>query len=105
MVKPQGNPPLGGIAPELISMGAVGLHPLFDSQWIRRAFDRIDQGLLRYEQLVAAHQAIGKLSRMRRVDSKRAYLSSLPESTVDTLVFLYFRTLDQFLESHEPTIH
>jgi hypothetical protein len=42
---------------------------------------------------------------MRRVDSKRAYLSSLPESTVDTLVFLYFRTLDQFLESHEPTIH
>ncbi len=104
-MKPQGNSPLGGLAPELISMGAVGLHPLFESQWIRRAFDRIDQGLLQYDQLVAAHQALRQLARLRRMDSKRAFLNRLPESTVDTLVFLYFRTLDQFLESHEPTIH
>jgi len=104
-VKPLGNSSIGAISPDLISMGAIGLHPLFDSQWIRRAFDRVDHGLLRYEQLIAAHQALGKLSRMRQVDSKRAYLSRLPESTVDTLVFLYFRTLDRFLESHEPTIH
>lgn len=60
---------------------------------------------MHYEQMVDVHQAVKKLARLRRIDSKQKYLSSLPEPVVDTLVFLYFRSLDQFLESSEPTIH
>ena len=105
MVKPQGFGPVGGIAPGLISMGAVGLHPLFRSEWIRRAFDRMDSAHLQHEQMLNVHLALKKLARMRRIESKREYLDSLPVDTVDTRVFLYFRSLDQFLESGEPTIH
>lgn len=104
-LKPQAFAPIGGLAQGLIFMGAEGLHPLFDSEWIRRAFDRMDAGLLQYDQLVAAHQALKDLARFRRMDRKRAYLQQLPEATVDMLVFLYFRSLDQFLETQEPTIH
>lgn len=104
-MKPQAFSPIGGLAHGFISMGAEGLHPLFDSQWIRRAFDRVDSGLLQHEQVVAAHQALKDLAKFRNIQRKRAFLKALPEATVDTLVFLYFRSLDQFLETQEPTIH
>lgn len=104
-MKPQGFDPVEGIAPGLISMGAAGLHPLFKSEWIRRAFDRLNAAHLQYEQMVNVHQALKKLARLRRIESKRELLNSLPVDTVDALVFLYFRSLDQFLESGEPTIH
>ena len=104
-VKPQGFGTVGGIDPGLISMGAARLHPLFSSEWIRRAFERMESGHMHCEQMVDVHQAVKKLARLRRMDSKQQYLNSLPEPVVDTLVFLYFRSLDQFLQSREPIIH
>ena len=104
-MKPQGITPVGGIEPGLISMGAVGLHPLFRSEWIRRSFDRLESGELQPCHIEDVHQALKKLGRLRSMNSKRRFLDSLPEPTVDTLVFLYFRSLDQFLERTETTLH
>lgn len=104
-MKPQAYLPIGGLAPGLISMGAEGVHPLFESFWIRRAFDRIEDGLIESESLILAHAALKKLARLRRLDSMRRYLETLPTSTVDVLVFLYFRSVDQFLETQPPNIH
>lgn len=86
-------------------MGATGLHPLFSSEWIRRAFDRIESGHMNCELMVDVHQAVKKLALLRRIETKQKYLNSLPVPVVDALVFLYFRSVDQFLESREPTIH
>ena len=105
MVKPQAFAPVWGLAHGLICMGAEGVHPLFASEWIRRAFHRVDAGLFQHEQLLLAHQALKNLSRYRQIQRKRVYLESLPDSTVDMLVFLYFRSLDQFLETQAPTLH
>lgn len=104
-MKPQAFSPLGGLAAGLISMGAEGLHPLFAPEWIRRAFDRVDSGLFEGDALVRAHAALKHLGRRRRLDTMRAYLDTLPVDVVDVLVFLYFRSVDQFIESHSPNIH
>lgn len=97
--------PVDGLARGLISMGAHGLHPLFDMEWIRRAFDRVDSGLLQADELLLAHRALKRLARMQGIDEMRGYLRLLPEPTVDVLVFLYFRSVDQFIESRAPTVH
>lgn len=105
IVKPQEWSHRGGWAPTLIRLGARGVHPLFDSASIRRAFSRIERGSITEKSVLAAHLALRELSSLSDFWQMRRYFKSLPSETADLLVYLYFRSLDQFLESAPKTIH
>lgn len=92
------------LSDSLLSSGVEGVHPLFDEEMIRRAFARVD-GLLDEGGLWAAHEALRALSRREGLLAQRCYLRSLPASTVDVLVYLYFRHLDRRLLAAGPTLH
>ncbi len=92
-------------SPGLISSGAAGFHPLFETPSIRRAFANVEHGLISEEGLLLAHAALRELVLKANVDQMKSYLQGLPEPVVDLLVFLYFRIVDQFIEGTEPTLH
>lgn len=92
-------------SPGLISSGARGFHPLFETPSIRRAFANVEHGLISEEGLLLAHAALRELVSKTNVDQMKSYLESLPHPVVDLLVFLYFRVVDQFIEGTEPTHH
>jgi hypothetical protein len=104
-LKPEGFSPVGGLAEDLIQMGTWGVHPLFESDWIRRAFARLNSGCLESGQVIEAHFALKHLVQLGDLGRMRAHMHSLPDDTVDLLVFLYFRSLDQLLDRSERTIH
>jgi hypothetical protein len=104
-VKPQELIHRGGWASTLIELGARGVHPLFDSDSIRRAFARIDRGRISEKGVLSAHLALRELSTIPDVYQMRKYLKGLPIETVDLLVYMYFRCLDEFLESEPKTMH
>lgn len=93
------------LSDSLLSSGVEGVHPLFDEEMIRRAFARVDDGLLDGGGLWAAHEALRALARRGGLLAQRGYLRSLPASTVDVLVYLYFRHLDRRLLAAGPTLH
>ncbi len=93
------------ISPGLITAGALGFHPLFETSSIRRAFANVEHGLISEQRLLLAHVALRELVSLDDIFEMREYLESLPEGVVDLLVFLYFRVVDQFIEDHEHTIH
>lgn len=95
----------GGWSPGLIELGAQGVHPLFDSDCIHRAFARIDRGRITEKGVLSAHDALRDLSAIQGVWGMQKYLKSLPSETLDLLVYLYFRSLDEFLEGSPKTIH
>lgn len=92
-------------SPALISSGAQGFHPLFETPSIRRAFANIERGLISEEGLLLAHAALRELVSLDNMAQMKAYLDGLPAPVVDLLVFLYFRVVDQFIEGTEPTHH
>lgn len=94
-----------GLTDTLLSCGLAGLHPLFDHQTIRRAFARIDQGLVHERGLFAAHHAMRRLAELDDLRLMRRFVRTLPPSTVDLLVYLYFRRLDRQLVAEGPTLH
>jgi hypothetical protein len=104
-VKPEGCAPATALAEDLLQMGSAGVHPLFEARWIRRAFERLNHAPWSSKQVVDAHCALRRLSRQRSLVRMRAYLSALPEDTVDLVVFLYFRRLDAFMDQAERTLH
>jgi len=104
-LKEQIAPRVDQFSTALISSGAQGFHPLFETPSIRRAFANIEHGLISEEGLLLAHKALRVLLAQQSVSQMKTYLGSLPEPVVDLLVFLYFRILDQFIEESEPTIH
>ncbi len=93
------------ISPGLISAAARGIHPLFDTTSIRRAFSRLDHGLINEQNLLHAHEALSDLVSLQNLIDQQIYLGTLPEPVVELLVFLYFRTVDQFLEASHHTLH
>lgn len=94
-----------GLADTLLSAGVSGIHPLFDLSMIRRAFARIDDGLVHEPGLRAAHVALRDLARLRGLEARRCHLRALPPATVDLLVYLYFRHLDRQLIAQGPVLH
>lgn len=104
-MKPQEWIHRGGWAPELIQLGARGVHPLFESDCIRRAFARIDRGRVTEKGVLSAHLALRELSTIPDMWEMKKYLRTLPSETADMLVYLYFRSLDEFLESTPKTLH
>lgn len=93
------------LSDRLLSSGVEGVHPLFDGEMIRRAFARVDDGLLDAAGLWAAHGALRDLATREGLLAQRRYLCALPASTVDVLVYLYFRHLDRRLLAAGPTLH
>ena len=94
-----------GLSASLLALGRAGYHPLFEAAAIRRAFARVDDGLIQQHALLGAHHALRALAALEDLDAMRRYLSALPPSTVDLLVYLYFRKLDAALEREERTLH
>lgn len=94
-----------GLGDTLLSSGASGVHPLFDASMIRRAFARIDGGLVDEAGLWAVHAALRELAALGGLAARRQYLRALPPTTVDLLVYLYFRHLDRQLLAAGPTLH
>lgn len=94
-----------GWSDTLMSCGARGAHPLFDPVMIRRAFARIDDDLVHESALMAAHTALRALGDLGDLPAMRALLAALPTTTVDVLVYLYFRRLDRRLLEAGPTLH
>lgn len=94
-----------GLTDSLLSCGVVGQHPLFDGATIRRAFARIDGGLVHEQALFSAHEAMRRLAELDDLRLMRRFVRSLPPSTVDLLVYLYFRRLDRRLIADGPTLH
>lgn len=97
--------PVGGVEIGWISLGAGGLHPLFEADEIRRAFTRIDDGGFFKDGFILAHRALHELGSMKQLSKMREYLDSLPSEIIDLLVFLYFRCVDQFLDQRQHTLH
>jgi hypothetical protein len=95
----------GGLPAGLLTLGRLGHHPLFDAAAIRRAFARVDDGLIEQRALLGAHQAMRALAGLPGLAEMRHYLRALPEPTVDLLVYLYFRKLDQSLDGEDRTLH
>lgn len=104
-MKPDEAAPTSELTQDLLQMGSVGVHPLFEARWIRRAFERLNHAPWSGKQVVDAHFALRRLSRQRSLTRMRAYLSTLPSDTVDLVVFLYFRRLDAFMDQTERTLH
>lgn len=94
-----------GLTDSLLSCGLVGQHPLFDRATIRRAFARIDEGLVRERTLFSAHEAMRRLAEFDDLRVMRRFVASLPPATVDVMVYLYFRRLDRRLAAEGPTLH
>jgi len=94
-----------GLTDTLLSCGQQGIHLLFDTVTIRRAFARIAHDLIAERSLLAAHDAMRDLVELDGLDAMRLYLNALPSSTVDLLVYLYFRRLDRRLVADGPTLH
>lgn len=94
-----------GLSDGLMSTGARGMHLLFDAPAIRRAFSRLASGLVSEGHLMSAHHALRHLEGLGCIAQMREYLGHLPDATVDLLVYLYFRRLDQFLEATPRTLH
>lgn len=104
-MKERSAQPGAGLTDTLLSCGLTGVHPLFDPQTIRRAFARIDEGLVCETALMAAHDAMRSLAELDDVYLMRRYVLTLPPATVDLLVYLYFRRLDRRLIAEGPTLH
>lgn len=94
-----------GLSDSLLSCGLTGQHPLFDRATIRRAFARIDEGLVHERALFSAHDAMRRLAELDDLRTMRRFVGSLPPSTVDLMVYLYFRRLDRRLVAAGPTLH
>lgn len=101
----QRAPRVIGWTDTLMSCGERGAHPLFEPVMIRRAFGRIDDGLVHESALMAAHAALRTLATLDGLPQMRALIASLPTTTVDVLVYLYFRRLDRRLLDEGPTLH
>ena len=89
----------------LLHCGSIGSHLLFDSPCIHRAFDRIERGAIRQVDLLSAHVALRELGDEPDLLAKRAFVRGLPRSTLDLLVFLYFRRLDRYLAESARVYH
>ena len=94
-----------GLPSGLVHAGLSGAHPLFETGAIRRAFRRIQAGRIDQRLMLSAHRALRSLSAYESVDAMRAFVRALPPPTVDLLIFLYFRHLDQHQAEAEPTLH
>lgn len=94
-----------GLTDTLLSCGLTGQHPLFDPVTIRRAFARIDEGLVCEQALLAGHDALRHLAELDDLAAMRRFVRRLPPPTVDLLVYLYFRRLDRRIVAEGPTLH
>ena len=89
----------------LMSVGVEGFHPLFDAEWIRRAFNRLQQGGFDQGLLLSAHHAQRTLRSFTCLIAARQFLAGLPTGALDLLIYLYFRTLDQRISQTGRTLH
>ena len=96
---------LNGISSDLIDAGLRGSHPLFESSSIRRAFEHLDRDLINESGLLDAHSALKTLRNISGSADRMHYINALPESTLDLIVFMYFRVLDSHMMAAHPTIH
>ncbi|MCA9546220.1 MAG: hypothetical protein KC613_17570 [Myxococcales bacterium] len=94
-----------GLPQGLVYAGLSGAHPLFDTHAIRRAFGRVQAGQIDQRLMLSAHRALRSLAAYESVDAMRAFVRALPPPTVDLLIFLYFRHLDQHQSEARPTLH
>ncbi len=96
---------LDGLSYGLISTGAKGNHLLFDPESIRRAFSRVEHGLIEESNLLSAHRALRHLGKMHDLLDMRCFINDLPSETVDLIVFIYFRSLDQYMSCTPFSLH
>ncbi|MFH1465960.1 MAG: hypothetical protein ABIO70_16345 [Pseudomonadota bacterium] len=92
----------------LLAAGQWGHHLLFSNEQIERAFLDVENRLsgLGRGTLERVNQAIASLvSDSTTVMEKRSLVEELPEDVRSTLIYLYFRILDQRLEQRTPTVH
>lgn len=104
-MKTESFAPVGGLDMKLVELGSVGIHLLFDPDTIKQAFWSIEQEGVDFRSINEAHIALRQLSNSDNLFDAILYLKTLPDRTLFTVVFLYFRTLDQFMAQDGITIH
>lgn len=88
-----------------LSLGAAGVHPLFTPETIREAFARVERGDFIHTSLVGAHTAVRALSETDDMVERGAILRALPTEVLHMVVFLYFRSVDQYVAARETVLH
>lgn len=96
---------VAGLDPHLIQLGSAGTHFLFTPENIREAFDSIEQHGIDAQSIQQAHHALRHISSLEDVFDGLIHLQSIPKRTLYTVVFLYFRTLDQYMAQGGYTLH
>ncbi len=91
----------------LLEQGRWGYHALFETSTIKRAMGVSPVlGVEDDEQMLEAVTAAAReISELGDVIAQRRYILQLSEEMQNVLVHLYFRFLDQFIQSHSSTIH
>ncbi len=90
----------------LLEQGRSGVHPLFDTDLIRRALLTVPLDVADDDAMLGRlERVITDLADLPTIADQRAFIASLPEGIQDLMVLLYFRFLDQFMQGRELTIH
>ncbi|MFN3201472.1 MAG: hypothetical protein ACE366_23925 [Bradymonadia bacterium] len=104
-MKTEGFSPVTGLDLHVIELGSSGIHFLFAPEIIRAAFASIEQDGIDARCIRLAHQALRSLSSLEDPYETHTHLQSLDDRVLYTVVFLYFRTLDQYMAQGGFTLH
>ena len=105
LLKSNADATAGGALHPWVSLGAVGVHPLFEADSIRRAFERIERDGLTGPDLEVAHASLRQLGQRRTVARKLVLLDDMAPRALDVLIFFYFRSVDEFIAARAPVLH